>query len=233
MITKLLYTKKCVIYKGEGERKTKLILSSIVTMIVNLILFSIIPFIWWLIRHRKKESFFTWLGFIKPKLKSKWWVLLIFGVVYYFFYNFDFTTLLSPETMKALEESGSVAVHEYKGLGVAAIIPALITNFIANGVAEEILYRGFLCKRLCGKLGTTKGVILQAVLFALMHNALYLLAGVPVGVDYHALMFVFTGTGALLLAYLNEKIYNGSIIPSIIMHGLGNFITSMLVAFNL
>lgn len=118
-------------------------------------------------------------------------------------------------------------------MGVAAIVPALITNFIANGVAEEILYRGFLCKRLCGKIGTIKGVILQAVLFALMHNVLYLVAGVPVGLSYHALMFVFTGTGALLLAYLNEKIYNGSIIPSIILHGLGNFITSMLVAFNL
>lgn len=86
---------------------------------------------------------------------------------------------------------------------------------------------------MCGKLGTMKGVILQAVLFALMHNVLYLLAGVPVGVFYHVLMFVFTGAGALLLAYLNEKIYNGSIIPSILLHGLGNFIASMIVAFNL
>ena len=86
---------------------------------------------------------------------------------------------------------------------------------------------------MCGKLGTMKGVILQAVLFALMHNVLYLLAGVPVGVFYHVLMFVFIGAGALLLAYLNEKIYNGSIIPSILLHGLGNFIASMIVAFNL
>ena len=209
------------------------ILSSIVTMIVNLIIFSIIPFIWWFIRHRKKENFFTWLGFIKPKLQSKWWVLLIFCVLYYFFYNFDFTTLLDPDTMKTIQKSGSVSANEFTGLGVAAIVPALITNFIANGVAEEILYRGFLCKRLCSKLGTIKGVILQAVLFALMHNVLYLVAGVPVGVSYHLLMFGFTGTGALLLAYLNEKIYNGSIIPSILLHGLGNFIVSMAVAFGL
>ena len=208
-----------------------MILSSIITMFVNLILFSIIPFIWWLIRHRKEENFFNWIGLIKPKLQSKWWILLIFGIVYYFFYSFDFTTLINPDTMKTLEDSSAVSDNAYMGLGFAAIIPAIITNFISNGVAEEILFRGFFCKRLCNKLGTIPGIIVQAVFFALMHNILYIIAGVPVDIFYHILMFIFTGTGALLLGFLNEKLYNGSIIPSIILHGLGNFIASMLVAF--
>ncbi len=211
----------------------ELIISSISTAIVNLIVFSFIPFVWWFFRHRKKVNFFKWLGFIKPQLKSKWWVLAVFAVIYYFFYTFDFTVLINSETMEVLENSGSVASNVFAGLGVVAIIPALIENFIANGVAEEILFRGFLCKRLCGKLGSTKGVILQAVLFALMHNILYILAGVPVGFDYHLIMFIFTGAGALLLGWVNEKIYNGSIIPSIILHGAGNFIASISVAFNL
>lgn len=72
---------------------------------------------------------------------------------------------------------------------------------------------------------------MQAVLFGLMHNALLLLAGLHVGLWYHTLMFLFTGAGALLLGWLNEKIYNGSIIPGILFHGAGNFISSMLVAF--
>ena len=72
---------------------------------------------------------------------------------------------------------------------------------------------------------------MQAVLFGLMHNALFLLAGLDVGLWYHTLMFLFTGAGALLLGWLNEKIYNGSIIPGIRLHGAGNFISSMLVAF--
>lgn len=208
-----------------------MILSSILTMFVNLILFSIIPFLWWLIKHRKEENFFNWIGFIKPKFQSKWWILLIFAFIYYFFYTFDFTALINPNTMKALEESNSVSSHTYTGLGFAAVIPALITNFISNGVAEEILFRGFFCKRLCNKFGTIPGIITQAVFFALMHNILYIIAGVPVDIFYHILMFIFTGAGALLLGFLNEKIYNGSIIPSIILHGLGNFLTSMLVAF--
>lgn len=41
----------------------ELVVSSISTAIVNLIVFSLIPFVWWLIRHRKETGFFQWLGF--------------------------------------------------------------------------------------------------------------------------------------------------------------------------
>ena len=210
----------------------ELILSSITTACVNLLVFSFIPFLWWFFRHRKETSFFKWLGFIQPQLKSKWWTLLLFAVVYYFFYTFDFTQWISPETMEYLENSGSVSVNAFAGIGAAAILPACIENFIGNGVAEEILYRGFFCKRFCNKLGRVKGILLQAVLFGLMHNALYLLAGLQVGLWYHMLMFLFTGMAALLLGWLNEKIFNGSILPGILLHGAGNFINSMLMAFS-
>lgn len=209
----------------------QLVMSSITTTIVNLIVFSLLPIIWWFLRHRKEEGFFRWIGFFKPQLKSKWWVLLIFAILYYFFYNFDFTQFVSPETLEYIENSASVSANVFAGIGVAAILPAFIENFIANGVAEEILYRGFLCKRLISKIGLVKGIILQAVLFGLMHNILYILAGLNVGLWYHILTFIFTGMGALLLGWLNEKIFNGSIIPGILLHGAGNFIASLLVAF--
>ena len=209
----------------------QLIVSGISTSIVNLIVFSLIPFVWWFFRHQKETGFFSWIGFYRPKLKSGWPVLILFALAYWFFYNFDYTRLINPETLAYLENSEKVSANAFAGLGAAAILPALIQNFIANGVAEEILYRGFLCKRFCGKLGKTKGIVLQAVLFGLMHNALLLLAGLHVGLWYHTLMFLFTGAGALLLGWLNEKIYTGSIIPGILLHGAGNFISSMLVAF--
>ena len=209
----------------------QLVISSITTTIVNLIVFSLLPIIWWFFRHRKEEGFFRWIGFFKPQLKSKWRVLLIFAILYYFFYNFDFTQFVSPETLEYIENSASVSANVFAGIGVAAILPAFIENFIANGVAEEILYRGFLCKRLISKIGLVKGIILQAVLFGLMHNILYILAGLDVGLWYHILTFIFTGMGALLLGWLNERIFNGSIIPGILLHGAGNFIASLLVAF--
>ena len=121
----------------------ELILSSISTSIANLIIFSLIPFLWWFFRHRKETGLFRWTGFIRPHLRSKWWVLIVFAVVYYFFYNFDFTRLVDPDTLAYIENSSAVSANAFAGIGAAAIIPALIENFIANGVAEEILYRGF------------------------------------------------------------------------------------------
>lgn len=209
----------------------ELIISSIATTIVNLLVFLLIPVVWWFFRHRRETGFFKWIGLYRPKLKSEGWVLLAFGMVYSFFYNFDFTQLVDSNTLEYIASSSVVSANVFAGLGAMAILPALIENFIANGMAEEILYRGFLCKRFCNKMGTVKGIVLQAALFGLMHNVLYMVAGLDVGLWYHILTFVFTGTGALLLGWLNEKIFNGSIIPSILLHGTGNFIASMLIAF--
>ena len=200
----------------------ELIISSVLTAIINLLVFSSIPLIWWFCRYRKKERFFKWIGIYKPQLKSKWWLLLIFAVLYYFFYDFDFTQLVDANTLAYIENSSSVSVNAFAGIGVAAILPALIENFIANGVAEEILYRGFLCKRFCNKLSDVQGILLQALLFGLMHNVIYLLAGLNVGIWYHTLIFLFTGTGALLLGWLNEKLWKKSLtkanICAIITH---------------
>ena len=221
----------------EPKRKTlevvflELVLSSVTTAAVNLIVFSFLPVLWWFFRHRREGGFLKWIGFFRPQLKSSWRILLLFAVLYAFFYNFDFTQLVDPQTLAYIESSASVSANAFAGLGAAAVLPALIENVIANGVAEEILYRGFLCKRLCGKTGIVGGIILQAVLFGLMHNILYIAAGLDVGLWYHTLTFLFTGTGALLLGWLNEKIFNGSIIPGILLHGGGNFLASMLIAF--
>ena len=94
----------------------ELIISSITTTIVNLIVFSLLPIGWWFFRHRKEEGFFKWIGFFKPQLKSKWWVLLIFAILYYFFYNFDFTQLIAPETLEYIESSASVSANVFAGI---------------------------------------------------------------------------------------------------------------------
>ena len=58
----------------------QLIVSGISTSIVNLIVFSLIPFVWWFFRHQKETGFFSWIGFYKPKLKSRWAVLVILAL---------------------------------------------------------------------------------------------------------------------------------------------------------
>lgn len=179
--------------------KMLLLLNAIGTFLVNLVLFSFIPFIWWFI--------------------------LILGIGYYFFYQLDLTTWFLSSDIDALVQSEAVAGNVYTGLGFAAVLPDFIENFCANGVCEELFFRGFIAKRLVSRIGMIKGLLIQAIIFVLEHNVLFLLADFNVGLAYHVITFIKIGIGALLMGVCNEKIFNGSIIPSIILHGLGNFIS--------
>lgn len=209
----------------------ELLMDSISTIFGNIIVFLIIPFIWWMIKWRKKISFFKWIGIIKPKLVGNWKWVIAFIIAYYFFYSFDVDIFMSAKDLEILQVSENVSSNIYAGLGFVAVIPALLKTFIANGFCEEVLFRGFVSKRLISKFGKISGIIIQAILFGFMHNVIYMLVGVEISLQYHIALFIFTGMGGLLLGLLDEKIYNGSIIPSIFLHGLSNFISYLQVMF--
>ncbi len=114
------------------------VVSDIISMCANLVIFGMIPFIWWLIFWRKKENFFHWLGFFKPKLMTKVWVALAFIVLYLFFYYFDWTIFLDADTIAYLTENAASANSDTTGRGLAAISEAIFVNFIGNGIAEEV-----------------------------------------------------------------------------------------------
>ncbi|MCI8410646.1 MAG: CPBP family intramembrane metalloprotease [Lachnospiraceae bacterium] len=211
----------------------ELVLSNIETALINLFVFSIIPLLWWNIKHRKQKDigFFRAVGFTKPHFQYEWWTILAFAVLYFFCYSGILSLLFPCNSEPSVSSSDMLADSVYTGIGIAAIIPAIIENFIANGIGEELFFRGFLLKRFSGKFGITTGLILQAVLFGALHNMLYLIAGMQVGFREHLLVFVGTSMVGLMLGWLNEKIFSGSIIPSILLHGLGNFTSSIAVAF--
>lgn len=209
----------------------ELVLDSVSKLLSNLVLLSAIPFLWWMIGYRKKETFFKWIGLYKPSVVENWWIVLIFGIVHIFFSIFDWTLLMPSSDLAILEQSDVYAANAYTGLAWAAVLPAFIENFLANGLCEELFFRGFLTKRLVSRIGVINGVVAQAVVFGLLHNLLCLAGGVGVSFSYHAVLFMITGTSGFMLGLLNEKILNGSIIPGIVLHGLGNFIVSMRAAF--
>lgn len=210
------------------------IISAVVSCLCNLLVFGFIPFIYWLIRYRKKENFFKWTGFYKPKFQSKWWILVIFIIIFIFHYKFDGECFLSEKTIAALT-SGNTAVEgeSWRGLGFAGILPALILSYIGNGICEELLFRGFICKRFVHKTNIPIGIAISAVLFGLMHVALPILAGLDVGIDFYIYEFVYTSIAALLLGYANEKMFNGSIWPSVILHGTVDFASNCMTIFNI
>ena len=45
--------------------KIYMLVSKIISSIIEIILISSLPFIWWLISAKKKENFFNWIGLKK------------------------------------------------------------------------------------------------------------------------------------------------------------------------
>ena len=45
-------------------------INELVGAIAQVLVFSLIPFIWWMITARKKENFFSWIGLKKIEHKS-------------------------------------------------------------------------------------------------------------------------------------------------------------------
>ncbi|MCB0588762.1 MAG: CPBP family intramembrane metalloprotease, partial [Phaeodactylibacter sp.] len=94
---------------------------------------------------------------------------------------------------------------------------------------EEILFRGFLAKRLISVLGYQWGNVLQAAIFGAVHLLLFISLGT--GLPFLAFIFAFTALGAYVTVYLNEKKADGSIIPGWIAHGLANVVSYSVIGF--
>ena len=107
--------------------------------------------------------------------------------------------------------------------------PAFFVSFIQQAMAEEILFRGFIAKRLIAKTGLLARNLIQAAIFGSIH-VLFSMSDSRNLMAY-SIIFISTAAGGWLLGCLSEKLYNGSIIPSILLHGFGNFIMVLSVAF--
>lgn len=120
------------------------------------------------------------------------------------------------------------ATSEFTGLGAAAL-PAIVVYAAFNtAFPEELLFRGFLLKRLSNKFGFNVANFIQALLFGLLHGVMFFtLAGVVKAV----LIIAFTGAIAWFMGYVNEKCANASIIPSWIIHSVSNLFSGICAAF--
>jgi membrane protease YdiL (CAAX protease family) len=113
---------------------------------------------------------------------------------------------LFPASFREAERLHRELGRSLKAAGLGP--PALLLAFL-SGVAEEVFFRGLLQTLLYAKFGAW-GLLLQALLFALLHPA-------PKKAFAYTL---YTGVAGLLfgLAYL----LTGSLIPGILAHVLHN-----------
>ena len=170
---------------------------------------------------KKKDFFFSYTGLYHPQRTAGIYSILIFAVMYLAVYGIVHFTPIAALTQPS--------AGAYAGLGISAVIPALLVSFIQQAFAEEMLFRGFIGKRLISKIGLPSGNSLQAIIFGFMH-VLFSVSDERNFLSY-LIILISTASGGWLLGYMDEKLCKGSLIPSILLHGLGNFIMVLSEAF--
>lgn len=200
-----------------------MLLNKIISSIVEIVLICFIPLIWWLITAKKKESFFNWIGLKKIDNKNKKSTIISVLIISLFFMIVSIITLYM---LKDIE----TATSEFKGLGIAALLPALIYSIFNTSLPEEIFFRGFLLKRLSNKFGFKIANTIQSIVFGLLHGIMFFNL---VGIVKSIIIIFFTGIIAYAMGYINEKKANGSIFPSWFIHAISNLFSSIIAMFSI
>lgn len=197
----------------------ELFINKIISSMVQIVLFTAIPFIWWLVTARKKEKFHSWIGLKKPAGGIKT-LLAVIGTTAAFLIIGAYSLYI----VKDIE----TATSGFKGLGMAAVPAILVYALFNTALPEEIIFRGFLLKRVQNKFGFKAANAVQAVIFGIVHAVMFFNL---VGMIKAVIILVFTAMIAWAMGYINEKKANGSIIPSWIIHTIANIFSGVCAAF--
>ena len=200
------------------EKIMDLLVTKVVSSVVQIILFALIPFIWWLVTARKKMNFFKWIGLKKPdSAKFIPWTIGISGA-------FILVSVFMLTSLKGIE----MATSDFDGLGISALPAILVYAIFNTALPEEMLFRGFILKRTANKTGFVEANIFQALIFGIIHGAMFFSLVGPVKA---ILIILFTGIIGWFMGFINEKISGGSIIPSWIIHAIANIFSGLCSAF--
>ena len=193
----------------------------LLSALLQLLIFTTIPFLWYVVTHKKITGFFQWLGLKTPIDTDKSiWKFVSIAVIGF--------NIVSIGILFILKDVDTVT-SSFMERKIAALPSAFIYAFVKTALSEEILFRGFILKRLSNKLGFKIGNIIQSVLFGLLHGVMFVSV---VETMKLLLIVVFTGAIAWCIGYINESKANGSIIPGWIIHGIANLFSAFISMFS-
>ena len=116
------------------------------------------------------------------------------------------------------------AFHQY-GWSVQTCLVILVRAVLQISLSEEILFRGFLCKRLCHQFGDKLGNFIQAVLFGMVH----VLALPDKNILAVLVIVLLTGGIGYALGWLSLKKARGSILCGWTIHATVNILSPVIV----
>ncbi len=202
--------------------------NEIISTTIQVALFTLIPFVFFLFRKDKNTSFLNYIGLFKPTTKSISYVLLasilflIGGLLLIFLDESIRQAVLIPPSVTGMIRS--------MGLSGTSIAVLLVVAIFKTALAEEILFRGFIAKQLTKKLGLRTGNLIQALLFGIIHLLLFW-ALTKTTIVFLLFSFFFSFIAGWTIGYIKEKYANGSIIPGWIAHATGNILSYTIIAF--
>lgn len=186
---------------------------------VQVVLFSVVPLLWWLVTARKKQRFTEWIGMKKPEGGKALlgWTVVVFLACF-----------LAGEVAVWVRGDVQAAESAYAGMGFGALPSVCVYAYIQTALSEEILFRGFLFKRLMAKLGFVAANVIQAVIFGALH---LLMVWGHVGLVAGAVIVLYPMIPAVAFAVLNERKAGGSIWPGWFIHGTLNAVSACFALF--
>lgn len=201
----------------------ELLQSEIAGSVVQIGVFGMIPVLWWMWDARKREPFNRWLGLrdievLRRARVAKWTAVLC--VLF---------AILGIGTLFLLR-GVTTAISVFAGMGLRAVPAVMVYAVLHTSLPEEMLFRGFLLKRMAGPFGFAAANIVQAALFGLLHGALFF---AQVGAGMAVVVTVLTGAVAWAMGYINEKLAGGSILPGWAIHAASNLVAGLAAAFSL
>ena len=201
--------------------------NEVIGAVLQIFVFATIPFLVYVIRYRKVKGFLEYVG-LKPSTKRANYLAVFASLL--FALPVLILILISDEIKTIMFDPESVTgkIREM-GFGISSVFILLMIALLKTSFAEELLFRGFLAKRLIAVLGYSKGNLIQAVLFGIIHTILF--AMITSNAVFLMLIFMIPSLGAYVSVYLNEKVAAGSIIPGWISHGLANVLAYVIVGF--
>ena len=198
-------------------------LQRIISAFIQILFIILLPSIWWFVTVRGKVPFMEWIG-LKAVKRDKVSYLITWIIGGFLLFT-AFSIFIFP-----LTRSIETATSAFSGMALKALPSILIYSFLQTSLPEELLFRGFLLKRMANHMPFVFANTIQAFAFGLLHGVFF--ASV-VSLDVTFFIIFFTGAIAAYLGFINEKKAGGSILTSWIIHALANIFSGIVAAFSL
>ena len=117
-----------------------MVFTTVISSFVQLALALVLPVAWWAVATRRRVEFATWIGLVVPEWKARRQRLVLALMVW------AVVAVLSVVLLSSA--AGGTASSRFAGSGIYGAIAVLFYAFIQTGLSEEILFRGFLGKKL-------------------------------------------------------------------------------------